>query len=351
MPEVPVPGVKALGPLAVAEARNRGRLPKPEDAPYPTANARLVLHRSAVLSLPGDRVELDDDWIRTWARATRLGLGRPDHPEDGRLAERVAARRRAALRALAAAADGIRVVTVIAEPQGAFVTGTGDGGIRDVGIELHGTYGWPVLRGTTLKGVARAFARDEGTADGDGTDGDDADEDGTADAEAIFGVPPGSDSPGRAGAVTFLDALPGENGVQVTEHVLTPHTRGYRLGDDGDDDEGDGNEDGQPKPPAEYINPVPVPFLALEGGSFPVHLIGPEPEVTQAAGILARALGEIGLGAKTTSGYGYFKTEVVPGVYEPPHAEPAKSGPVGEGSRKGVGNKAGKRSGKRGGRQ
>jgi CRISPR type III-B/RAMP module RAMP protein Cmr6 len=300
-----VPEVRVIGALARVRER-QGTLPKPEDAD-PSANALLMLHRSAVLKVGADgKITLDDAWVRSWARASRLGQGTPGAEQDG-LAARVAARRRAALRSLCA--DGrTSVMTVIAKPMGAVVTGTGAGGIRDVGIELHGTYGWPVLPGSTLKGVAHSFARDEAQTPRDV-------------ADAVFGAPPGDDEPARAGAVAFLDALPGP-GVTVAEHVLTPHTRGYRLDPDDPDNPGDPDSGSAPRPPAEYINPVPIPFLVLTGEVFHIHLAGPRPEVGQAADLLAEALGEIGLGAKTTSGYGYFVIdEVVQGVAEPPASE------------------------------
>lgn len=326
---------KVLGPLATRF--RQGRLPEPGDTAYPaTANARLILHRSAAFDVTDGRVELRDDWVRLWARITRLGLGRQEHPEDGALAGHVAARRRAALRALAAD-SGVSVVTVIAEPLGAFVTGTGAGGIRDVGIELHGTYGWPVLSGTTLKGVAHASAREENAVEDE--------------QAAVFGAPPHGDFPAQTGSVTFLDSLPDPGDarlseIQVAEHVLTPHTRGYRLG--GDEDDAGDDQSSAPKPPAEYVNPVPVPFLALQGGGFPVHLVGPEPEVTQAAQLLKQGLDEIGLGAKTTSGYGYFKSEIVHGIHEPP--EPESASQSADRSGKKSARAADKQAGKRGGR-
>lgn len=278
---------------ALAGQRTRDGLKEPGKAPK-DANALLMLHRSAVLTVGSDgKIKLDDEWVRSWACAARLGQ---DPPDD--LPARIAARRLAALRALTA--DGrASVVTIIARPMGAVVTGTGAGGIRNVGIELHGTYGWPVLPGTTLKGVARSFARDEELA-------------GQA-AAAVFGAPPGDDEPSRAGAVTFLDTLPGPGGVTVAEHVLTPHARGYQLNGDDTDEETGGNE--APRPPAEYINPVPVPFLVLTDGVFHLHLVGPQPEVGTAAELLAAALNDIGLGAKTTRGYGYFLIDkIVPGI-------------------------------------
>lgn len=287
------PGWYPVGPLA-AIGIGRAGLPEPDDPRCRTANALLMLHRSAVLAVDDQgMIRLDDGWMRSWAQATRLGQG---PSKEGGLAEMVAGRREAALRALSA--DGsASVVTVTAVPMTALVTGTGGGGIRDVGIELHGTYGWPVLPGSTLKGVARAFARDEAGMSGE-------------EIAAIFGAPPSDDgSPARAGAVTFLDALPGPDGVTVAEHVLTPHTRGYRL-----DPEGNGEEypGAGAVPPAEYINPVPVPFLVLFRGSFLIHLVGPEPEVDRAADLFRQAVREIGLGAKTTSGYGYLTEPAVP---------------------------------------
>lgn len=300
LPEMLVPGVTVpdnggemivLGALAgqpvAGGLKDPGRVRK-------DANALQVLHRSAVLKAGDDgRVTLDDNWARSWACATRLGQDAP-----GGLAEHVAARRRAALKSLSTE-PGISVVTVVARPMGAVVTGTGAGGIRNVGIELHGTYGWPVLPGTTLKGVARSYARDEE----DLPDGMPA---------ALFGGSPGDDEGARAGSVTFLDTLPGPGGITVAEHVLTPHTRGYRISDP--DEDGDDVGSG-PRPPAEYVNPVPVPFLVLTGGVVHIHLAGPQPEVGQAAGLLARALDDTGLGAKTTSGYGYFEIEkIVPGL-------------------------------------
>jgi CRISPR-associated protein Cmr6 len=287
MPDLTRPPDGAIGAIA-AQWTAGGALKEPEKAIRDT-NALLVLHRSAVLRLENGTLKLDDDWVRSWARASRLGQDTPDA-----LALHVAARRRAALRALRA--DGrTSVVTVIAKPMGAVVTGTGAGGIRNVGIELHGTYGWPVLPGTTLKGAAHSFARDEaGTA--------------PETMAAVFGAPPTDHEPARAGRVTFLDTLPGP-GVKVAEHVLAPHTRGYRI-DAGDaDGEPDGDAGEGPKPPAEYINPVPIPFLVLTEGDFCIHLIGPQPEVTQAAELLKDALQETGLGAKATSGYGYFEVE------------------------------------------
>jgi len=70
-------------------------------------------------------------------------------------------------------------------------------------------------------------------------------------------------------------------------------------------------------PPAEYHNPVPVPFLAVENRretthglvecGFLVTLIGRGDAVTRAGDLLLAAACEIGVGAKTTAGYSYLR--------------------------------------------
>lgn len=297
------------GRLTVTSEDGLPRIRRPGAQPAGTrtgaesANALLILHRTAVFKVTSDagvrRFGDLDDWpIRTWAVETGLGQ---NHSGDLRTA--LAARRTKAVASLAAAADAaVRIVELT--PQGALVTGTGSGGIRDVGIELHGTYGWPVIPATALKGVADAYARD-------------SDDMPAAVRARIFGTPRaggepegarehadvGPDTPVSAkaapGSVRFLDALPGPGGVTVAEHVLTPHARDYHTGHD--------RVGGAERPPpAEYVNPVPIPFLAVRGGTFTAYLIGPDSDITAAAELLKAAVDDIGAGAKTSAGYGYL---------------------------------------------
>ena len=56
--------------------------------------------------------------------------------------------------------------------------------------------------------------------------------------------------------------------------------------------------------PGEYLNPVP--FLAVDGGTFTAHLLGPEEDARTAANLLIAAMDDIGAGAKTSAGYGYL---------------------------------------------
>jgi CRISPR/Cas system CMR subunit Cmr6 (Cas7 group RAMP superfamily) len=251
----------------------------PDSAGFrPAANARLLLHRSCVVT--GDK--LDHTSISAWAVATNLGQGPAAGRSGGPLLAAVAARREKALAALERPGR-IRVRRILFETRGALIVGAGSSGVRDVGIELDGTYGWPILPGSSLKGAAREYARQIELPG--------------SEIEMLFGSEPEAEVT-APGSVTFFDALPGASGVEVTAHVLTPHTRGYRSDV--------GGRKG-PLPPGESINPVPIPFLAIERGCFVAYLAGPEPEVFQAADLLTNAADDQGIGAKSAAGYGYLK--------------------------------------------
>jgi CRISPR type III-B/RAMP module RAMP protein Cmr6 len=287
-------GALAMRFKAAAGASELSRVPR--NSKLSSANARLVLLRSVVAAVDDGVFTLDDGPIHRWATQLNLGQGAQagvppaagdKHGASSRssknpagLVDAVARRREAAVAALAA--DGlVHVRTLELEVQAAIVTGTGAGGVRDVGIELHGTYGWPILPGSTLKGVAREWARQISHP--------------RDEIEAIFGSVPEAEDP-VPGQVSFFDALPWRHGVEVVDHVLTPHTRGYRS------DTGNAG----PTPPGEHLNPVPIPFLAVERGRFVAHLSGPQNHVDAAADLLTEAIDQLGVGAKTAAGYGYL---------------------------------------------
>lgn len=241
------------------------------------ANALSILRRCAVVK---DGV-LDDGPIRAWAVRTGLGQNRD-------LLDAVRERRTAAVTSLKRTAVQARIVDLHCD--GPVLTGVGEAGLRDVGIAMHGTFGWPILPASTLKGVAHAYARDEeGMPANDRVD--------------VFGGPRPDAAIEQVGSVTFLDALPLD--VVLAEHVLTPHLREYyedaEVGEDGNQ-----IEVRKGVPPAEYFNPVPVPFLAVDQGRFTVLLLGPPHHVATAERLLKAAVEQIGLGAKTAVGYGYL---------------------------------------------
>lgn len=157
------------------------------------------------------------------------------------------------------------------------------------GLALHPTYGTPILPGSALKGVARAFARER--LGGDWSNGGQADQllFGAA-AEDAGAKTEGGESLG-VGCVDFLDGWiepDAEHGKPFRADVLTPHHKDYYQGN---------------AAPKGFENPIPVHFLAVEG-TFRVVLEGDPEWVETAAEILDLALKEHGIGAKTRAGYG-----------------------------------------------
>src|SRR6266542_4335615 len=171
--------------------------------------------------------------------------------------------------------------------EGRLAIGLGDDGVLETSITLHHTYGVPYLRGSALKGLAAAFARNR--IGGMWAKNSPA-------YKAVFG------ETDDAGYVTFHDALyvpgSGHNRQALYADIMTVHHKDYY---------GSGN-----KPPADWDEPTPVPFLSATG-EYLIALSAPEncEEWLKAAfGILKLALAEEGIGAKTSSGYGRMKLEV-----------------------------------------
>jgi len=229
------------------------------------------------------RVKLADAGKRAvvrWACEQELG----QHAE---LIAAVGRRRDLALRAMRR--DGhrpCRVVRLLASPEWRLAVGLGSNvNAHEVGLALHGTYGWPVIPGSSLKGLALAWARSSPEVKPD-------------DVERVFGTA------SHVGSVGFLDAMPAGRAVTVEADVLTPHVKPYY--------DSVANGTGRSLvPPAEYHNPVPVIFLTVRG-TYAVDLYGPErDDLKLAAGWLRQAGDE--LGAKTAAGYGYLTVQPAPG--------------------------------------
>jgi CRISPR-associated protein Cmr6 len=308
-----VPEPRLTGPLAaVVGVRDRGGnaqdwefVDRAGHGGLETANALLLFRRAlayhagggAEHDAPGDGpAKLDDTAALRWAVGTWLGQRaeartRDARKRDAKLVELVHARRRAAMESLRRVGLDFREVRL--EPATPVVIGAAEAGVREMGISLHGTYGWPVLPGSGLKGAAHAVARDWGEQD-------------LLDRVFLFGGPraaaAGEDETAAAaeqmiGLVAFLDALPAPQGVPVTRAVLTPHAGPYYR---------------DLLPPAEYWNPVPVPFLTISGGQWTAFVLGDPDFVEDAARLVGLAAAELGLGAKTAAGYGYL-TATQPG--------------------------------------
>ncbi|HMA33302.1 MAG TPA: type III-B CRISPR module RAMP protein Cmr6 [Chloroflexia bacterium] len=168
-----------------------------------------------------------------------------------------------------------------AQARGRLAIGLGAESVLETAIALHRTYGVPYLPGSALKGLAAAYARQRLGAEW------------AAESPAyqtVFGTTT------AAGYVTFFDALylPGSGHDRRALHVdvITVHHPDYY-------------QQGRTAP-ADWDSPTPVPFLSATG-RYLVALAavpGAEAWVARTFAILALALAELGIGAKTASGYG-----------------------------------------------
>lgn len=193
-----------------------------------------------------------------------------------------------------AAVQAARAVVFRARTNWRLIVGLGRKGPLEVGFCFHHLYGFPVIPGSGLKGLARAWA---GLVEGR--------EELSPEMVAVFGRPGGrqeEEEGGEAGGALFFDAIPA--GTPVLElDIMNPHFPDYYRG--------------VAAAPTDWQSPNPVPFLTVGGGCsflFAVGRRGGVGEEVQARAVawLKGGLLELGAGAKTTAGYGYFRLETEP---------------------------------------
>ena len=175
----------------------------------------------------------------------------------------------------------------LATVNGRLTIGLGNETVIETGAAIHQSYGVPIIRGSALKGVASSYAHQQlqETIWAKGSDAH----------NTLFGTT------ASAGFVTFFDALPQPGTWELRPDVITVHHPDYYRG---------GNS---PPPPADWDNPNPISFLTITG-NFLVALYAPEAPAWADVGygILGKALQEMGIGAKTSSGYGRMKLRANP---------------------------------------
>ena len=252
--------------------------PAPRDfSDLGTINAGLLLHR---LWLSADRDEVQTALRQAQLRAVAAAC----RQVPGELLEAIHARRAAAAAALAEQNPGLTWQTMLITPMWRLVVGHGGDSVHESSLTLSFTYGVPVLPATALKGLAAAAARDCET--------------GWSKLDTrVFGSPrPDHPAAADRGSVVIWDALPIDS-PQLVLDVLTPHVKDYYDA---------GNKTHEPTvQPAEYHNPVPIRFLAVEKTPFRCYLIGPPEDVDRCVTLIATGLAELGIGGKTAAGYGY----------------------------------------------
>ena len=228
-------------------------------------------------------------WIKT---VTERPVGR-----DSLLSE-YATRRRQMVDAL-----GGKCLDLVTESR--FVTGLGREHPVENGFAWHATLGTPYLPGSSIKGIARARARQFAIPGAD------------SNSELILG------NLEQVGRVILLDALPLEP-VKLEADVMTPHYGSYYqpLSREGlakgsfdvmTPHYGSYYQSLNPDrdPPGDWMSPVPIPFLVVAPEArFQFALV---PRTRSAAsclptveGWLREALAWLGGGAKTAVGYGRF---------------------------------------------
>jgi CRISPR-associated protein Cmr6 len=183
-----------------------------------------------------------------------------------------------------ALAETMQAVMLQAQPEWRLLIGSATHKILDVGLILHPLYGVPVVPASAIKGLARRYAE--------------AVDDAPADVVArLFGV---GGEEATQGELIFLEGVPTAP-PQLERDVVNPHFGAYYTGSSA---------------PVELVNPRPFFFLAVAKQSRYAFGVASRSRdascMKQGADWLRRGLQEIGIGAKTSAGYGYWIVEEAP---------------------------------------
>lgn len=230
-----------------------------------------------------------------------------------------------------AGANAIHARTFACATDWRLIAGFGRKGPLEVGFTFH-RYGFPYLPGSSLKGLARTAAvvelwnacsqsvelndLDEMLAEPDDQkysnrfsallpEALQADIDLAASIRSVFGTQD------NAGRVVFLDAIPDSGQtVNLELDILNPHYPDYYR---------------EGRPPTDWQNPIPVYFLAVAAGTrfwfgvgwrLPTFTDDDSTLLEKAEAWLQFGLQELGVGGKTSAGYGFFTPPEKPGAVQ-----------------------------------
>jgi CRISPR-associated protein Cmr6 len=259
------------------------KLPLPSDT-------RLILESNNVLSKTSNLGLLFNKYVSSWQNGWQM------KEEDSKKFRQSIANMTFAIEHIANLAlrqqammkslkdSGWHVESFNAITDSRLIIGLGGTSVIETGMTLHPLYGFPYLPGSGLKGIARAYAEIAEVASKE-------------ELHVIFGSEnkkaPAADN--IQGRVFFMDGLPTKF-PQLDLDIMNPHYSEYYQGN---------------KPPADYLNPVPVTFLTVAAGqpfSFAVFSRH-EDLAKKTKQWLIDGLTDLGAGGKTNVGYGYFKIE------------------------------------------
>lgn len=200
--------------------------------------------------------------------------------------------------------------SITLEPEWRMIIGLGNESVYETSMTLHHIYGIPYIPGSAIKGVVRNYLIIElfGKDKNGSLDLKKAEERALKDKTFcdIFGCPETSYyNKARKGKIIFFDAFPSSN-PELEVDIMNPHFSPYYSDES--------------KPPADYHEPIPIPFLTVENTKFK-FIIGVKEKENKiieegqfkgktlleiAFQYIEEALKEHGIGAKTAAGYGYF---------------------------------------------
>lgn len=175
----------------------------------------------------------------------------------------------------------------------AIVHGLGAEHVRETSFSIHPVYGFPYIPGSSIKGLVRSWFI-EAFLDGDETQFHSSDRQLAEVGREIFGVQD------QQGVVQFMDSYMFDK-VKIASDIMTPHFSEYYGGK---------------RPASDTLSPVPISFYTVEvpeieflfsvrgerNSKYPKEIIG-----NMVSDWTKNALVELGLGAKTSSGYGFFQ--------------------------------------------
>lgn len=192
------------------------------------------------------------------------------------------------------------------------VVGLGGKGALEIGLTVHHVTGLPIIPGSALKGLCRAYALFDIAAEIKATP------DELEDLDAYLGLHGRTSqtdllkaerfqkafgSTENSGSCVFFDAVVSqmpqqEQGTLFEVDVMTPHFKKYY------------DSQGQDAP-SDDDDPNPINFMTIAAGTTFGFAIGEKrgaykDTVEQAFQWLKLALSELGVGGKTSSGYGVF---------------------------------------------
>lgn len=181
-----------------------------------------------------------------------------------------------------------------------FVSGLGNGHPFETGFIWHRTLGVPYLSGSSVKGLLRAWA--DPRLDKEDKPQGWGDPNRWPQVKHLFG----DTNDDGAGTLIVFDALP-LSPPTIELDIMNPHYAAYYAGDAKKD----------PIPPADYLSPTPIFFLAVAAGQSFQFVLAPrcpkkanaENDVALGFELLKEALSTLGAGGKTAVGYGTFHPE------------------------------------------